>query len=118
VLHTLPVSAIPASSSSSAKAPSEPEKTQESNAKQSTINIPRLISVGEIIKREYLKASRTSRVGLHQYNDVGCLEDLGIQVEAEHREEAEEGEDDNMRMEKAEEERRRQLTEVLAGKRQ
>jgi hypothetical protein len=36
--------------------------------------------VVEIIKREYLKALKPSSsvmIGLHQYNEVGCLEDLG-----------------------------------------
>ncbi|KAG9225785.1 hypothetical protein CCMSSC00406_0007795 [Pleurotus cornucopiae] len=41
---------------------------------------PRLISVVEIIKREYLKilaSSKSARlIGLHQYNEIGCLEDL------------------------------------------
>ncbi|KAF4604335.1 hypothetical protein EYR40_001514 [Pleurotus pulmonarius] len=40
----------------------------------------RLISVVEIIKREYVKtlaSSKSSRlIGLHQYNEIGCLEDL------------------------------------------
>lgn len=40
----------------------------------------RLISVVEIIKREYVKtlaSSKSSRlIGLHQYNEISCLEDL------------------------------------------
>jgi len=56
----------------------------------STATIPRLVTVVEIVKREYGKwaASRLTqdgkpvndslRMGLHQYNELGCLEDLGI----------------------------------------
>lgn len=45
-----------------------------------TATIPRLISVVEIIKREYLKTLDTSLadsgniVGLHQYNEIGNVE--------------------------------------------
>jgi len=46
--------------------------------------VPRLISVVEIIKREYLKVLETTHsarlLGLHQYNEFGTLEDLGIVV--------------------------------------
>lgn len=45
-----------------------------------TATIPRLITVVEIVKREYLerlKARRSSSlVGVHQYNEVGALQDL------------------------------------------
>jgi len=51
----------------------------------STAVVPRLISVAEIIKREYLKQLREkqpSRLsGLHQYNEIHCLEDTGTQVD-------------------------------------
>lgn len=44
----------------------------------STMTIPRLISVVEIIKREYLAAldinRSTSLRGLHQYNEIGCFD--------------------------------------------
>ena len=44
----------------------------------------RLISVVEIIKREYLKILETTHStrlhGLHQYNEIGTLEDLGLVV--------------------------------------
>lgn len=38
--------------------------------------IPRLISVVEIVKREYLKSLPKARVrvGLWQYNELGCVE--------------------------------------------
>ncbi|KAI5118999.1 hypothetical protein M0805_004409 [Coniferiporia weirii] len=60
----------------------------------STSNIPRLISVVEIIKREYLKTKTPdhSSTGLFQYNRLGILEELesstgakSISSEEEHR---------------------------------
>lgn len=61
-LHTLPN-------------PTNPDAKTNSN----TV-IPRLISVAEIIKREYIKLlqeQRSARLyGLHQYNQLGVLEDL------------------------------------------
>jgi len=49
------------------------------SAKASTATIPRLITVVEIVKREHLerlKARRSSLAGVHQYNEVGALQDL------------------------------------------
>jgi hypothetical protein len=50
----------------------------------STSMVSRLISVVEIIKREYLKMLETTHStrlhGLHQYNEIGTLEDLGVVV--------------------------------------
>ena len=50
------------------------------SAKSSTATIPRLITVVEIVKREHLerlKARRSSSLaGVHQYNEVGALQDL------------------------------------------
>lgn len=70
VLHTLP--------NPNPKAPS----TTSSTSSSSTLLIPRLISVVEIIKREYLKTLEmkhsTRLSGLHQYNEVGSLEELGL----------------------------------------
>ena len=40
-----------------------------------TSTIPRLISVVEIIKREYFKALPPERTGLYQYNHLGYLEE-------------------------------------------
>ena len=52
----------------------------------STSTVSRLISVVEIIKREYLKTLETTHStrlhGLHQYNEIGTLEDLGLVVES------------------------------------
>jgi hypothetical protein len=65
-----------------------------------TSTIPRLISVVEIIKREYLVGLDVKKapnlVGLYQYNEMGCLE------EEEEREER--GED-----------RIKMITEALSG---
>jgi hypothetical protein len=42
-----------------------------------TLLIPRLISVAEVIKREYLKTLPADQTeGLFQYNELGCLEEL------------------------------------------
>jgi len=72
----------------------------------STSTIPRLISVVEIIKREYLVAMGARRspdlVGLYQYNEMGSLED---QVEHERKEEGEESPGDRVKM----------ITEALGG---
>lgn len=50
------------------------------SAKTITATIPRLITVVEIVKREYMErltARRSSSlVGVHQYNEVGALQDL------------------------------------------
>ena len=71
VLHTLP------NPNPNPKAPSAP-----STSSSSTLLIPRLISVVEIIKREYIKTLEmkhsTRLSGLHQYNEVGSLEELGL----------------------------------------
>jgi hypothetical protein len=82
--------------------------------KVSTDTIPKLISVAEIIKREYLKSCNTRSTGLHQYNQVGCLEDLSYDwgTASEIQQTAEELE------QQAEETRRSELAEVLKGKRQ
>jgi len=53
-------------------------------ASTTTSVIPRLVSVAEIIKREYIKIlsekSSNRLEGLYQYNEVGTLEQLGIDV--------------------------------------
>jgi hypothetical protein len=65
----------------------EPVKKKLKIAKP-TATIPRLVSIVEIIKREYAKEAAARRVtdggppndswGLHQYNELSTLEDLGI----------------------------------------
>ncbi|THH16655.1 hypothetical protein EW146_g4014 [Bondarzewia mesenterica] len=59
-----------------------PLPTKENNQKNASVpttTIPRLISVVEIIKREYVKMMDTKRqtelTGLHQYNEIGYLEE-------------------------------------------
>ncbi|KAI0314339.1 hypothetical protein OF83DRAFT_1063986 [Amylostereum chailletii] len=64
-LHTLPAP------------PKEPTKAREvKKISPSTTAIPKLVSVVEIIKREYLKSptAEGGLVGLFQYNELGCLE--------------------------------------------
>ncbi|KAI0249852.1 hypothetical protein BJV78DRAFT_631968 [Lactifluus subvellereus] len=93
VLHTLPAAAKGNQKTETAagdddeprNAPQSQQDThlvKESDRKglsPSTITIPRLISVVEIIKREYLAAMDATKspsiVGLYQYNEMGCLED-------------------------------------------
>ncbi|KAK1220023.1 hypothetical protein PQX77_017230 [Marasmius sp. AFHP31] len=76
VFHTLP-----ATSETTGKDAPAPSKTA-CNASNVINTIPRLISVVEIIKREYVKLLETKHstrlIGLHQYNQTGTLEDLGL----------------------------------------
>ncbi|KAF5384693.1 hypothetical protein D9757_006240 [Collybiopsis confluens] len=79
IVHTLPrYSKDPAGSNESLERP-DPSKNASKIA-NSLITTPRLISVIEIIKREYLNSldkKRSTRViGLHQYNEIGSLEEL------------------------------------------
>jgi len=64
-----------------ASAPVGENSAPQSHSKV-TSTIPRLISIVEIIKREFVKAlagKHSPRLaGLHQYNELGCVEDLGI----------------------------------------
>ncbi|KAF8636294.1 hypothetical protein AX17_003648 [Amanita inopinata Kibby_2008] len=56
------------------------KQPQEGSLSTATTTIPRLISVVEIIKREFIKnlaLKHSPRLaGLHQYTEIGCLEDL------------------------------------------
>jgi hypothetical protein len=122
VLHTLPAVAKgkPKENGSTEVAASDGNEPQDapqlsqgtdainekkSGLSASTTAIPRLITVVEIIKREYLAAMNAKRsphlMGLFQYNEIGSLED---QVENE-REEGEESAGVRMKM----------ITEALAG---
>ena len=82
------------------------------NAAACTTTIPRLITVAEIIKREYLKAQKPklgdgkSMVGLYQYNYLGCYEDENGRT-GESQEDTEE-----------EESRRKRIRLLLEGKNQ
>ncbi|TFK41708.1 hypothetical protein BDQ12DRAFT_646303 [Crucibulum laeve] len=88
VLHTLPYTAAPTEKPSTTSGDSNmndhtssvPTKTSTNTHSQSTSTSPKLISVVEIIKREFMKsleAKHSSRLeGLHQYNQIGYLEEL------------------------------------------
>ena len=73
VLHTLPI--IPAAG----EAP-----INLKTASLATGTVPRLLSVVEILKREYislLDAKKSLRMfGLHQYNELSTLEALGVAI--------------------------------------
>jgi hypothetical protein len=100
-LHTLPAATKGKSN--------ENERIDEQNAPQlaqatetgsrllpSTTAIPRLITVVEIIKREYaaINAKRSPHLGgLFQYNEMGSLED-----QVENEKEGEESAGDRMKM--------------------
>lgn len=117
VLHTLPSSRPPQQEVGTATAedPKKPDTTDEAKTPKkqklpsSTATIPRLISVAEIIKREYLKkldpanSDTGSLYGLHQYNEIG------------HLEEAEPSADDE---EDLDDVRQREITLKLQGKNQ
>jgi hypothetical protein len=118
VLHTLPAAnkgdsiksrktGVDASDSDEAQLRQENDTTVKDKKRglsPSTLTIPRLITVAEIIKREYLLAMDAKLmpdlVGLYQYNEIGCIEN-GVENEA-----GEESAEDRMKM----------LAEVLEGK--
>ncbi len=114
VLHTLPAAAKGkhTENASNDNEPQDPppqgtdaiDKETRSGFSASTTAIPRLITVVEIIKREYLVAMNAKRsphlVGLFQYNEMGSLEG-----QAENEEEEEVNENDRMKM----------ITEALSG---
>ncbi|KAI0654683.1 hypothetical protein C8Q70DRAFT_1026408 [Cubamyces menziesii] len=69
-------------------------KAKKEGLHPSMATIPRLVSVVEIIKREYLKtldpglAERGSLSGLHQYNEIGDIVEAGhVEQEADAEEE-------------------------------
>ncbi|TFK26535.1 hypothetical protein FA15DRAFT_686441 [Coprinopsis marcescibilis] len=105
VLHTLPAK------------DAEHTKTGQDTKKlpNSIATIPRLVSVVEIIKREFLKGlaeKRSARLkGLHQYNEVGILED--ISPRGEH---AVAVDGQSVSPEEAEENRARAIVDMLSGK--
>ncbi|KAM5544610.1 hypothetical protein V8D89_001508 [Ganoderma adspersum] len=99
VLHTLPASkgkgpAPDDESETQHGGPAHPAESEHSHSAEngakanrlhpSMATIPRLVSVVEIIKREYLKtldpalAQAGSLSGLHQYNEMGDLEEQGL----------------------------------------
>ncbi|KAI0297294.1 hypothetical protein B0F90DRAFT_1561900, partial [Multifurca ochricompacta] len=78
------------------------EERRREKLSPSTATIPRLISVVEIIKREYLGAMNAKRtpdlLGLYQYNEIGSLEDCVEEKEKEKEKEKEVSEADRMEM--------------------
>ncbi|KAH7106399.1 hypothetical protein BKA62DRAFT_765950 [Auriculariales sp. MPI-PUGE-AT-0066] len=48
-----------------------------------TDSVGRLVSVVEIIQREYLKLRKTGEIGLHQYNQLSTLEEEGLAPQTE-----------------------------------
>ena len=81
IIHTIPAAKqdVPADkANSSAQNETSASAKGKERMPQSVSNVPRLISVVEIIKREYLKIADTSLVGLYQYNELSTLEDLGL----------------------------------------
>ncbi|KAI3615549.1 hypothetical protein WG66_011756 [Moniliophthora roreri] len=76
ILHTLPAASKSQTNSTSA------ENATTKHLGNATSAIPRLVTVVEIIKREYIKLleqKHSSRLtGLHQYNEFGSLEELGM----------------------------------------
>ncbi|KAI0667804.1 hypothetical protein C8Q78DRAFT_1049729 [Trametes maxima] len=91
VLHTLPANKGKAPAVTEEVAPDAPapepaeaqKRAKGGGLHPSMATIPRLVSVVEIIKREYLKtldpalAEAGSLSGLHQYNEIGDLESAG-----------------------------------------
>jgi ClpP class serine protease len=110
VLHTLPAvnktgsimsgkTGVDAGDNDDTQANDTATKDKKKGLSPSTTAIPRLITVAEIIKREYLLAMDARRmpdlVGLYQYNEIGCIEN-GVENEAD--EETDEGAEDRMKM--------------------
>ena len=94
-----------------------------SAASVASTTIPRLISVVEIIKREYLKSRPKARVklGLWQYNEIGWLEESGSYGTGEDADEGggggsrDMGGDSAADGERKEEERANMIIETLEG---
>jgi len=80
VLHTLPSKINPEADLSR----QPPISVTQQDASTATSVTPRLVSVVEVIKREFIKnleKDRSPRLkGLHQYNEIMTLEELGIAV--------------------------------------
>ena len=80
ILHTLP-SAVDPNADPGRQPPPSVTAQEASTATNIT---PRLISVVEVIKREFIKNLEKDRSpwlkGLHQYNEILTLEELGVTV--------------------------------------
>ncbi|KAF8061810.1 hypothetical protein FPV67DRAFT_1422957 [Lyophyllum atratum] len=96
VYHTLPPSSVaPPTTNDGTTAPAKgiagTSRRRTTPKATPTSTVPRLLSVVEIVKREFIKsleAEHSPRLaGLHQYNEIGCLEDLATFVEEPQTEE-------------------------------
>jgi len=96
VYHTLPPSSVAPTTinnetGASAKGPAGTSRRRATSKATATLAVPRLLSVVEIVKREFIKSLEAKRsprlLGLHQYNEIGCLEDLPTFVEEPQTEE-------------------------------
>ena len=103
-MDTLPVSVVPPANTNA-------KSNTSACFHPSTSTVSRLISVVEIIKREYLKLLETTHStrfqGLHQYNEIGTLEDLGLVVASSSQ---------TADVESAQVERSRNIIEAISGK--
>jgi hypothetical protein len=86
IFHTLPSTVDP-----EADQLRLPTSVTQQDASTATSVTPRLISVVEVIKREFIKNLENDRSprlkGLHQYNEIVTLEELGVTVTASHTKE-------------------------------
>ena len=83
IFHTLPASKKQETPTDTTEPleqePSTSAKPERERMPPSIMTIPKLVSVAEIIKREYLKslptdeAEKNTLTGLHQYNELGTL---------------------------------------------
>ncbi|KAG6827930.1 hypothetical protein H0H92_009908 [Tricholoma furcatifolium] len=93
VFHTMPANPKPPTSADAASKEKETESTSASTSKLSkaTTTVPRLLTVVEIIKREFIKSLESQRsprlAGLHQYNEICLFESLGPECEDAENEE-------------------------------
>ncbi|KAK2462390.1 hypothetical protein APHAL10511_005696 [Amanita phalloides] len=111
VFHTLP----PDKKEPTTEADDATSRKQPSATTHITSNIPRLISMVEIIKREFLRNLNIHRsprlAGLHQYTEIGCFEDLQnptVETTLPPREEPD--------SENALEKRAKEVAQALSGK--
>ncbi|KZV90837.1 hypothetical protein EXIGLDRAFT_730638 [Exidia glandulosa HHB12029] len=91
VLHTLPAADVTNDTTTASHGKRKRTDTDEAQPapkrakpSQSTDSVPRLLSVVEIIQREYLESRKIGQSGLHQYNEIGTLEDEGLAPATEH----------------------------------
>ncbi|PPQ72932.1 hypothetical protein CVT26_014541 [Gymnopilus dilepis] len=127
VLHTLPPSIDPSSTPSSltsepsgGKVTTKAPAITSKSASSCTSQIPRLLSVVEIIKREFMKKleeTKSTRMrGLEQYNELGNVEALGVVVSnIPAQEDANDGQEES-EQEQAEKRRSEMILQAMSGK--